>query len=352
MDSLFTLDIAWPWPLAFFAYMALGWILTRPQGPVVSQLMTVIGWPIDLTQRLCGLSALPYIFIFPNILIFILFTFAPLFINMGLSVTEGQSIHLSDRPYIADENFVRLLGEVNPDTGHENLEDEKFFRAITQTFLFTCFQVPIMVILALCTALVLNRDVKGRGFWRAVFFYPVMLSPVVVGFLWSLILKRQGVLSSILIQIGILDAPIQWLQDPHWTMFWSIFVYTWAHLGFYMLILLAALQAIPGDVYEAADMDGTSPFRQFTRITLPLLKPTLLIVTLLSVIKAIQAFEELYALNVRWQSIIDYIFEVSGLRGQLTMHGLGIAAAASVLLSSVFIALSVLHIYHSRRAAR
>ena len=101
----------------------------------------------------------------------------------------------------------------------------------------------------------------------------------------DLILKRQGALSLMLMQWGILDEPLQWLQDPSWTMFWSVFVYTWAHLGFYMLILLAGLQAIPADLYEAAEMDGT-PLRQLTRITLPLLAPTLLVVTVLSLIKA------------------------------------------------------------------
>ena len=209
-----------------------------------------------------------------------------------------------------------------------------------------------MIFFALCTALALNRKIIGRGFWRAVFFYPVMLSPVVVGFLWTLILKRQGALSLMLMQWGILDEPLQWLQDPSWTMFWSVFVYTWSHLGFYMLILLAGLQAIPADLYEAAEMDGTPPLRQLTRITLPLLAPTLLVVTGLSLIKAFQAFEELYALNVRWQSLVAYIFETSGLRGQMTMHGLGVAATASLLVAVALIILSLLQIRLSGRAAR
>eukprot|EP00119_Amphimedon_queenslandica_P006128 XP_011406635.1 PREDICTED: uncharacterized protein LOC105314260 [Amphimedon queenslandica] len=206
------------------------------------------------------------------------------------------------------------------------------------TAVFVVFQVPIMVFFALLTALVLNREIVGRGFWRSVFFYPVMLSPVVVGFLWTLILKRQGVLSLTLIEWGWIDEPIQWLTDPAWTMFWSVFVYTWAHLGFYMLILLAGLQAIPKDLYEAAQMDGTSDWRMLWRITLPLLMPTLLVVTVLSLIKAFQAFEELYAMQVGWISIVSYIFESSGLRGQPTAHGLGIAATASLVVA-VFLAL-------------
>ena len=340
------------WPLAFFLYLILGWLLARPRGGLWSQFMTALGWPIEISQRLSGATGIPYLLILPNFLIFAAFTFAPFFINIGLMVTEGQSINFSERPFAGTDNLARLLAEVNPDTGQENLEDDKFLRAAADTLIFVVFQVPIMIFFALCTALALNRKIIGRGFWRAVFFYPVMLSPVVVGFLWTLILKRQGALSLMLMQWGILDEPLQWLQDPSWTMFWSVFVYTWAHLGFYMLILLAGLQAIPADLYEAAEMDGTPPMRQLTRITLPLLAPTLLVVTVLSLIKAFQAFEELYALNVRWQSLVAYIFETSGLRGQMTMHGLGVAAAASLLVAVALIILSLLQIRFSGRAAR
>jgi alpha-1,4-digalacturonate transport system permease protein len=119
-----------------------------------------------------------------------------------------------------------------------------------------------------------------------------------------------------------------------------------------MLILLAGLQAIPRDLYEAAEMDGTSPWRQLTRITLPLLAPTLLVVTVLSLIKAFQAFEELYALNVRWMSIVAYIFETSGLRGNPTTHGLGLAAVASLLIAFGLVILSLMQMWLSNRGTK
>jgi alpha-1,4-digalacturonate transport system permease protein len=179
-----------------------------------------------------------------------------------------------------------------------------------------------------------------------------MLSPVVVGFLWTLILKRQGVLSEFLLSWGWIDAPVQWLTDPFWTMFWSVFVYSWAHLGFYMLILLAGLQAIPSDLYEAAEMDGTSNRRTFFRITLPLLMPTLLVVTVLSLIKAFQAFEELFAMEVRWISLVAYIYETAGLGGQKTEFGLGIAAAASLIVALFLIGLSLVQMVFTRKQVK
>jgi len=352
MEALSAAFTGSPWPIYILAYLIIGWALLRPTGHLRDQFVSVIGWPIEMTQRISGATGLPYLFLLPNMIVFGLFTFAPLFINIGFSVTEGQSILFSERAFAGLDNARRLLSETQIDTGAANLEDDKFLAAVYDTATFVVFQVPIMVAIALISALALNRKIIARGLWRAVFFYPVMLSPVVVGFLWSLILKRQGVLSQTLLGWGWIDEPIQWLTDPAWTMFWSVFVYTWAHLGFYMLILLAGLQAIPRDVYEAAEMDGTPAWRQLTRITIPLLAPTLLVVTVLSLIKAFQAFEELYAMSVRWTSLVGYIFETSGLRGQPTANGLGIAAMASLLVAVVLIALSLTQVYFSSRANR
>ena len=159
-------------------------------------------------------------------------------------------------------------------------------------------------------------------------------------------------LSQTLIDWNWIAEPIQWLMDPNWTMFWSIFVYTWAHMGFYMLILLAGLQSIPRDLYEAAQMDGTSEGRVFWRITLPLLMPILLVVTVLSLIKAVQAFEELYALQVGWISLVSYIVENAGIRGQKTFFGLGIAAMASLIVALILIVLSLLQFYLTRRQVK
>lgn len=337
------------WPVAIALYLLVGLVALRPTGTFGARFMSALGWPLELTQRLAGATGLPYLFLLPNMLVFGLFTFAPMFINIGFSMTDGQSINFDQRVYSGSDNFQRLTSDVQLDTGGINQEDDKFQRAVADTFVFVIFQVPIMILVALITALTLNRDIVGRGFWRSIFFYPVMLSPVVVGFLWTLILKRQGVLSLTLMDMGIIDEPIQWLQDPGWTMFWSVFVYTWAHLGFYMLILLAGLQAIPKDLYEAASMDGTSDWRILRKITLPLLMPTILVVTVLSLVKAFQAFEELYAMNVRWQSLVAYIFETSGLRGQPTAFGLGIAATASMLVAGLLMLLSLLQMYLTRK---
>ena len=335
-----------------FSYFLVGLYFSRNSHNYFSKIMSALGWPIELAQKITGTKSLPYIFLMPNILVFGLFTFLPLFMNFGYSVTDGESINFETREFSGFDNLSRIFAETQIDVGVMNMEDDKFYAAMADTFIFVLFQVPIMITVALLTAVVLNRKIIGRGFWRAVYFYPVMLSPVVIGFLWTLILKRQGVLSQTLIGWGWIDEPIQWLIDPSWTMFWSVFVYTWAHLGFYMIILLAGLQSIPRDLYEAAEMDGTSTQRTFWKITIPLLMPILLVVTVLSLIKAFQAFEELFAMQVQWISLVSYIFETSGLRGQRTSFGLGIAASASLVVALILIILSLVQFYLTRKQVK
>lgn len=140
------------------------------------------------------------------------------------------------------------------------------------TAVFVPLQVVLMVLVSLLTAVVLNRDIRARGFFRGVFFFPVMLSPVVVALVWKWILQREGILNAAFNGMGLQS--VEWPVRPDSAFSWAIAVTIWANMGFYTLIVLAGLQSIPRDVYEAAKMDAASPWRQFVRITLPLLRPT------------------------------------------------------------------------------
>ena len=218
------------------------------------------------------------------------------------------------------------------------------------TVWFVTLQVGVMVGFALVTALILNRDIRARGFFRAVFFFPVLLSPVVVALIWEWILQRQGVLNAVLAGWG--SDPMPWMTDATWAFFWSVFLSVWAHMGFYTLILLAGLQAIPRDVYEAATMDAASPWRMLTRITLPLLAPTMLVVLILALIKGVQTFDEVYAFTgggpgTATTFIIQYIYE-EGFAGQPRLYGL--AAAASLLLAGVLVVLTAIQLWINRRS--
>ena len=210
-------------------------------------------------------------------------------------------------------------------------------------------QVALMIGVALVTALVLNRDIRARSFWRAVFFFPVLLSPVVVGLIWRWILQREGLLNYLL--HGFVIDPVVWLTERNWAFTAAVGVSVWAHVGFYALILLAGLQAIPRDLYEAAEMDGTRPARVVWRITLPLLAPNLLVVLVLTLIRAVQIFDEVYVLTgggpgTSTLFITQYIYEV-GFASLLRNPGL--ASAASILMGSVLVVLTLAQLGLARR---
>jgi alpha-1,4-digalacturonate transport system permease protein len=223
-----------------------------------------------------------------------------------------------------------------------------FWRAIQNTIKFSAIQVTLMVLFSLVTALVLNRKIIGRGFWRGVFFYPVLLSPVVVSLIWKWLLQSQGVFNAVLVANG--SAPVDWLTDASWAFFWTIFVSIWAHMGFYTLILLAGLQAIPKDLYEAAEMDAASPWRTLYRITLPLLMPNLIVVLVLAMIRAVQIFDEVFVLTGGGPGsattfIVQFIYQ-TGFAEQIHLYGL--AAAASLFLALGLMLLTLLQLRLTR----
>ena len=285
-----------------------------------------------LGQKWLGVSRIGWLFVGPNLLIFGLFTFLPIVINLVYAVTGGVNLMPNQRPFTGMENFA-ILFECADYTDLQTCRKDIFWRAIFNTIQFSLIQVVLMVLFSLATALVLNRKIIGRGFWRGVFFYPVLLSPVVVALIWKWVLQSQGVFNAGLVAIG--STPVDWLTDRSWAFFWVIFVSIWAHMGFYTLILLAGLQAIPKDMYEAAEMDAATPWRTLRRITLPLLMPNLIVVLVLAMIRAVQIFDEVFVLTGGGPGsattfIVQFIYQ-TGFAEQIHLYGL--AAAASLVLA-------------------
>ncbi|MEM9756438.1 MAG: sugar ABC transporter permease [Pseudomonadota bacterium] len=315
---------------------------------VITPIMRIVEIPFVALQRRLGINKLAWVFLAPNLILFGLFAFLPVILNVVYATTGGADPILAERPFVGGRNFGTLLdcdSYLDPNTCRE----DKFWRAVWNTTWFVTLQVGIMVGFALLTALVLNRDIYARGFFRSVFFFPVLLSPVVVALIWKWILQREGVLNAFLDWAGI--GGINWLIDPQWAFSWSVFISVWAHMGFYTLILLAGLQAIPRDVYEAATMDRASPWRTFRRITLPLLSPTMLVVLVLALIKGVQTFDEVYAFTrggpgTATTFIIQYIYE-EGFAGTPKLFGL--ASAASLLVAVVLVVLTLVQLWINRR---
>ena len=315
---------------------AFGWLMNLPERPM--------RWA---QSRLSG-GRLGWVFVAPNLAVFAVFTFLPIAIDLHYAVTGGSALLPSERSYVGAANFSSLLDctdHFDPNSCRRDL----FWHGVWNTLRFVGFQVGLMLVFSLLTAVVLNRRIVGRGFFRAAFFYPVLLSPVVVALIWKWILQREGVLNAGLIGAGA--GPVNWLLDADWAFFWSVFVSIWAHMGFYTLILLAGLQAIPAEIHEAAAMDATPPWRHFRRITWPLLMPSVLVVLVLGLIRAVQVFDEIYVLTgggpgTATTFIVEYIYK-TGFSDQVRQYGL--AAAASLLLAGVLLVLTMIQLRGMRR---
>ena len=313
----------------------------------LAPLFNLLERPFRLAQRWLGTSRLAWLFVGPNLLIFGVFTFLPILINIAYALTGGVKLMPMERPYTGLENF-QILFECGNYLDLSTCRKDVFWRALWNTAKFSLIQVGLMVLLSLVTALVLNRKILGRGFWRGVFFYPVLLSPVVVALIWKWLLQSQGVFNAGLAALGA--PPVEWLTDAGWAFFWAVFVSIWAHMGFYTLILLAGLQAIPKDLYEAAEMDRATPWRTLTRITLPLLLPNLIVVLVLAMIRAVQVFDEVFVLTGGGPGsattfIVQFIYQ-TGFAEQIHLYGL--AAAASLTLAVALIVLTLLQLKATR----
>ncbi|MEL6887297.1 MAG: sugar ABC transporter permease [Pseudomonadota bacterium] len=313
----------------------------------VQALFKVLDYPLSGIQRLIGTHRMPWIFLLPNLAFFGVFVVIPLFINFAFSLTGGTELFLGNRVYTGTEQYGFLL-ECETFGDPVTCREDRFWKGIYNTAVFIFFQVSFLVLFSLITALILNRKIRARGFFRAVFFFPVLLSPVVVALIWKWILLRDGILNAFLVSMGL--DKILFFVSPEWSMFWAVFVSIWANMGFYTLILLAGLQAIQPDLYEAAEMDGTSRERVFWRITLPLLWPNLLVVVVLALIKGVQIFDEVFVLTgggpgTATQFIVQYIYN-TGFTEQV--QNFGLASAASVVLGVVLFVLTMTQLAATR----
>ncbi|WP_425373809.1 carbohydrate ABC transporter permease [Phyllobacterium salinisoli] len=311
--------------------------------------MGIIDIPLRGLQKIAGQTGMASFFLLPNMAVFTVFVLIPFVINFAYSMTGGTQIFLDERRFVGLQQY-REIFSCSSYLDPNSCVQDGFWTAVGNTAWFVVIQVTLLILVSLITALILNREIIGRGFWRAVFFFPVLLSPVVTGLIWRWILERQGLLNFILYEM-FGAGQFNWLTDRTTAFVATIGVSIWAHMGFYTLILLAGLQAIPRDLYEAAQMDGTSRSRIFWRITLPLLMPNLIVVLVLALIRAVQVFDEVFVLThggpgTSTMYLIQYIYEM-GFASELRNPGL--AAAASILMGAVLVVLTLMQMAASRR---
>jgi multiple sugar transport system permease protein len=222
------------------------------------------------------------VFLGPSLVGISIFTLLPILGSLGLAFTNWDL--LTPPRLVGTENFSTLLG------------DEQFWSALAHTLSFIVGYVPLAIVAGLLIAVALNSAIPGRNAFRAMYFLPVVSSWVAVALLWRWLLNPSyGLVNSALASVGI--AGPAWLFDANWAMPAIVIASVWKDLGFVMVILLAGLQNIPREYYEAASIDGATGFQSLTRITLPLLAPTLFFALMISTIGAFQVFDQVYVMT-------------------------------------------------------
>ncbi len=222
------------------------------------------------------------LFLLPALFLYVFFVIYPVMQSLRFSLYDWNGLEALDN-FIGFENFVRALN------------DQLFVDALIHNGIIIVLSLLLQIPAALGLALLINQRIKGRALLRTFFFAPYVLSEVVTGVVWRQILRPAGLLDQTLTAVGGESLIQEWLANPDIALYSLFFVLSWKYFGFHMVLMLAGLQQIPGDLKEAAAIDGASGSRIFRHITLPLLAPTIRVSVFLSVVGALQQFDLVWA---------------------------------------------------------
>ncbi len=284
-------------------------------------------------------ALVPIFFLIPACSIVGMFVIYPAFKAIYLSFTNFNMI--SDASFIGLDNYRKIMA------------DPFFHAALKNTLLYLIVVVPVLVVLPILLAVLVNKAVPGIAFFRAAIYLPVITSLVVSGLVWKWVYEEKGILNYFLLATGITDNPVAFLTDPACALFSVMAVTIWSGMGYYMVIYLAGLQAIPRHLYEVAEVEGVSKFQQLIYITIPLLRPSIAVVSVMSSIAAMKVFEEVYVMTQggpldATKTLVFYIYESA-----FSEFEMGYAAAIGVVLFLITLVLSTINLRLTRdKAAR
>jgi len=270
-------------------------------------------------QRLGHLVRFPGSFLAPAILVLASIVLFPTIYLVYLSLRHWVITRPNQQYFNGFDNFRRVLGS------------NAFWDSAATTAVFLVATVAVTLVLGTALAVALNRTFPGRGVVRALVVLPLLIPPVVAGFTWRFLLNREiGMLGSwILPAIGV-DASM--LADPNLAMVSIVIADVWSRTSFMFLILIAALQGIPGSLYEAARIDGASGVQEFAFITLPLLVPAMIVAVIFRAIEAVNTFDLIYVMTQGGPGTVTQTLSIYGWRTAFTSFDIGRGAAIAVIM--------------------
>lgn len=270
-----------------------------------------------------------YGFLTPAMILAFLFIVLPILIAFSYGFTDYYLLKPDDKQFIGFDNFVRMLS------------DDVLIKSFFNTVQFVVFVVPIQLSMALILALIINRKIRGVGFFRTAYFAPAVLSLVVISILWSVMLNpNNGLINQLLMNIGLSKQPF--LSSADQAMYSIVAISAWSGCGYQMMIFLAGLKNIDQSLYEAADIDGANGFQKFLHITIPSLKPITMFLIITTTIQAFKLIVQPMVMtgggpDYSTMTVLQYIYEY-GFRHR----NVGYVSAVTIVFTLFLIIVSVI----------
>jgi putative chitobiose transport system permease protein len=277
------------------------------------------------------LSLTPYLFLAPALLVIAIFVLYTIVAVVYYSFTDYSIV--TPPEWVGLRNYQKLV------------QDPIFWQALSHSFIYLIV-TPTLIFLCIVLAIVVNRKLPGISAFRAMYYIPVISGSIAVSIAWRLMLDTNGILNGILISLGILKDPVQWLAEPAYTLPIAMLLTTWMGLGYYMMIFLAGLQNISQDLYDAALIDGCNAWQKHWYVSIPGLRPQITFVAAISSLAALQVFNEIFILTGGLGGILNsgvtMVFYLW--RQAFRLQHAGYASAVGIVLLVIALAFSIVNI--------
>ncbi|WP_309572699.1 sugar ABC transporter permease, partial [Deinococcus sp.] len=275
-------------------------------------------------------TLIAYAFMLPFLILLVMYHTWPVFFGTFLAFTKYNII--SPPQWVGLDNFRGLL------------QDEQFWSGLRNSLKYILI-VPVIQVISILVALLVNRPLKGITFFRTAYYVPAITSFAVVGLIWNWMYQQGGPVNAVLITLGLMKEDRGLLNNPATALLAVMFVTLWKGIGYYMVLYLAGLQSIPAELEEAAVLDGAGAWQRFWGITVPLMRPTILLCSLLSTIAALRVLEEVLVLtnggplNSTYTALMYVYFKAF----QGFDFNYGLASAAGLVVAVIALALSIVN---------
>jgi putative chitobiose transport system permease protein len=277
------------------------------------------------------ISWVPYLFLTPALLLIAVFILYPIIAVVYYSFTDYSIV--TPPVWVGLRNFQQLW------------HDEVFWQALKNSFIYLLV-TPTLIFLCIILAIIVNRKLPGINAFRALYYIPVISGSVAVGISWRLMLDTNGLLNALLLSIGFIKEPIQWLAEPAYSLPIAMLLTTWMGLGYYMMVFLAGLQNISDELYDAAVIDGCNNWQKHWFVSLPGLRPQITFVAVISSLAALEVFNEVFilygSLGGILNSAVTMVFYLW--RQAFKLHHAGMASAIAMVLLVITLVFSIINI--------